>query len=73
MDDRDRENLRFLLMSDPAAIKDWFDGATDDDHAYAMEILKEFADELLVKISLIDDREIDNYNEAASMLKKFTL
>ncbi len=73
MNDHDKENLNFLLTSNPDIIKDWFDSVTEDDHKYAIELLTQFAEELEVKLNLLEEGEIDNFSEANNMLKKFML
>lgn len=42
----DRENLKFLINASNETIKDWYKTCTDDDIAYAQELMNAFALEL---------------------------
>ena len=46
MNDQDRDNLNFLMNSDPAILKDWYDAMSEDDHVYAQELMTMYANEL---------------------------
>lgn len=39
MNDRDRENLNFLLTISPKGFQDWLEQADDDDVEYALELI----------------------------------
>lgn len=75
MNERDRENLQFLLNADEETLNDWYEKMDIDDHEYASEIMEEYAEELRIRHSIID-AEIaaeKNVSDAAVYLKKFTL
>lgn len=42
----DRENLKFLINASNETIKEWYKTCTDDDIAYAQELMNAFALEL---------------------------
>ena len=46
MNDHDRQNLNFLLTATPEVIADWFTKVSEDDVAYAQELLAMAAEEL---------------------------
>ena len=73
MNDRDRENLNFLLSCNQEQLKDWYDNVTEDDREYAAELMMEYSEELEVEKSLIADSEISNLQEAIELLRKFRL
>ncbi len=50
MNQRDRDNLEFLLNASPEVIEDWYNQMDDDDIEYAFELLEQLKEEL--------DREI---------------
>ena len=88
MNERDRDNLEFLLSASPETIKDWFQQVSEDDHYYAEEIMNLYEQELSKKSKEIDlqisllqseltEKEIEllneDYTEAKNVLSKFTL
>lgn len=44
--DLDHENLEFLLAASPETLADWWEQSTEDDHEYAMELLKAYRREV---------------------------
>jgi len=42
MNQRDQENVKFLLGLSPAKLENWFSQASIDDRDYAMEILEAY-------------------------------
>jgi hypothetical protein len=46
MNQRDRDNLEFLLTSSPAVLKDWYYRMDAEDHQYAKHIMNLYAIEL---------------------------
>jgi hypothetical protein len=46
MNQRDRDNLEFLLKSSPETLKDWFMRMDVEDHLYAKHIMNMYATEL---------------------------
>ena len=76
MNDWDKNNLEFLLsMKTEQDWLDWFEATDEDDHIYAMELIKRAQAELVVKAMEIaeDFGELDEYAEANAVLKKFML
>jgi hypothetical protein len=51
--DWDRDNLNFLLNSDPATLKDWNSQVEEDDRIYAQELLDAYARELKLQSQFI--------------------
>lgn len=39
MNNRDKNNLAFLMQGDTPALRQWYKDATEDDKEYAMELL----------------------------------
>lgn len=76
MNDWDKNNLEFLLtLKTEKDWLDWFEATDEDDHIYAMELIKRAQVELLVKAMEIaeDVGDLDEYAEANAVLKKFML
>lgn len=46
MNQRDKENLNFLLNASPETLKDWYESVEEDDHIYAQELLESYRQEL---------------------------
>ena len=46
MNQRDRDNLEFLLKATPEVIEDWYEKMDADDILYAFELLEEYSREL---------------------------
>ncbi len=72
MNDRDRENLKFLLSADKKTLAEWYSVVSEDDRKYAAELLAAYSEELTIKLTLLKEPPIDNTNDAAKILKKFT-
>jgi len=47
MNQRDRDNLDFLLNASPEIIQDWYEKMEDDDIMYAFELLEMAKEELI--------------------------
>jgi len=47
MNQRDRDNLDFLLNASPEIIQDWYNKVEDDDILYAFELLEMAKEELI--------------------------
>jgi len=47
MNQRDRDNLDFLLNASPEVIQDWYNKVEDDDILYAFELLEMAKEELI--------------------------
>jgi len=46
---RDRDNLEFLLNASPEVLEDWYNQMDEDDIEYAFELLAQFKEELATK------------------------
>ena len=76
MNNWDKSNLEFLLsLKTEKDWLDWFEATDEDDHIYAMELIKKAQVELLVKAMEIseDYTEEESYSEANAVLKRFML
>lgn len=51
MTEHDRDNLNFLLKASEEGFKEWYENASEDDLAYANELLEEFAEEISQKLA----------------------
>jgi hypothetical protein len=72
MNDRDRDNLNFLLKVSPEVFENWFDQADQDDINYALELLEIRKAELALKeVEFSDD--VEDTIQANSILKGFML
>ena len=49
MNQRDRDNLDFLLNASPEVIQDWYEQMDDDDIEYAFELLEAYNQELEIE------------------------
>ena len=72
--ERDRQNLEFLMLSDPKTIRDWAEQTGDEDLEYAWELLAAYALELNEEArELAVEAELsmmDTYTEALEILSK---
>ena len=80
MNDRDRGNLSFLLSVDSATLSDWFNKSSNDDIAYASELLDAYKRELDQKEAQLRNDLIDlelnalnHFPEASAVLSRFRL
>jgi len=71
--DKDRKNLFFIIQASEETIKDWYKTCTDDDLAYAQELMNAFAlelqdaaTELQIECELLNMTE---YSEAISVIE----
>ena len=77
MNDFDRENVNFLLNASKEDMEDWHLHATDDDYAYAHELIQRRHTELTMhELALIDSEvelmaEDQDLPEAQDLLAKF--
>lgn len=78
MNEHDFANLRFLLLSSPEVLADWYEQVDEDDHEYAMELLQAAC--LTDVIEILEEKEqlmLDNQEfeltEAQDYLSKFTM
>lgn len=74
MNERDRNNLEFLLSISEPTLKAWYASVTPDDIEYATELLKAYSNELATRVSLCkDDSEISVSQYTKDILQKYTL
>ena len=72
MNDRDYNNLQFLLTSSEEIIADWFLKTSADDIEYAMQIMLMAGQEMQAISSEIHDEDA-NFEEANAVLSRFRL
>jgi hypothetical protein len=66
MNQRDKDNLDFLLNASPEVIQDWYNKVEDDDILYAFELLE------MAKEELIEQQMADNdLSEARAIISKY--
>lgn len=75
MNQHDRDNLNFLLKSSPEILRDWYSKVSEDDIAYAQELLNAYALELRDRSRelLVETRlsAMSTYIEANAVLSQF--
>jgi len=71
MNDRDINNIHYILSRTPEELMVWWETLSQDDQSYAVEIVKKYKEEL-ESIASYDDEKID-VTEAKNYLKKFQL
>lgn len=67
----DWDNLQFLLNASEETLCDWYEKMDEDDHEYASDLLALYSEELDIKRALINDIEIKEFKDAASILSRF--
>lgn len=72
MKKRDRNNLMFLLTADDKTFNEWFNNCSEDDIAYANELLEMHKRERN-RLLLENLDGVDDFPLARSVLDKFTL
>lgn len=74
MNQRDRDNLEFLLTSSPGTLKDWYYRMDAEDHQYAKHIMDMYAAELRFRsVSAQVEgvlRKMNSYPEAERVIDK---
>jgi hypothetical protein len=80
MNEWDRDNLSFIMSCSDEEFKAWFEQATEDDIAYALELIKQSRCELLEQEFEVFNRESERimlkhgkYPQASAILCKFLL
>ena len=71
MNDRDKQNLEFLMSITPETLRDWFNTVSQDDIDYAKELLDR-ADLVAAAQECIDAQNID-CTIAKQILSQFTM
>lgn len=80
MNERDRQNLDFLMSASPDVLRDWYNSVSEDDVNYASELLRLASEELDRKALIaaahdclaLNDETID-CSEAKAVIAKFML
>jgi hypothetical protein len=71
MNNWDRSNLDFLLTASRQVLNEWHQQADEDDHAYAMELLRMARTELeMKKLDFLDNIQED-LSAAQTVLARF--
>lgn len=80
MNEWDRDNLNFIMTCSDEEFRAWFDDASEDDIAYALELIVQSRGELLEQEFEVYNRESERimlkhgkYPEASAILSKFML
>lgn len=72
MNERDSNNLAFIMSLSKAGFDEWMRVATEDDIDYAMELIAQYRIHMHSILRIDNLAEIDS-SIAANYLKKFTL
>ena len=72
MNEHDQRNLRFLMTSSEDELAVWYDQTSEDDIAYAMELLASALNEIKSQATEHWDH-VENVSDAKAVLSKFTL
>ena len=78
MNDKDQQNLEFLLTSSKKTIADWFAKMDNDDHMYALELLAVASAELhsraiTLNFAEVGEDESDDFTLANAVIAQFLL
>jgi hypothetical protein len=76
MNKHDRNNLEFLLsLKTDAEWRDWFEFTDEEDHIYAMELIKTAQSELVVKTLELQEKYAvtEDVSQAQQILNRFRL
>lgn len=71
MNNKDVNNIYFILTRTPDELSEWWETLTEDDQLYALEIVKAYREELEAT-TFYDEEDIDT-TQAKNYLKKFQL
>lgn len=72
MNDHDKANLEFILSADKATLKAWFESLSEDDHAYAQELLAQAQLELAMRLVEVFDN-VSDLTEANIVLDRYRI
>jgi hypothetical protein len=71
MNDKDLNNLNFILNVDDASFDDWLNQASDDDIDYALQLIQQARKDYTMKeLELLDLEELD-LTEANNVISRF--
>lgn len=71
MNDRDSQNMQFILSLTPEKLAEWWNTISDDDQDYALNLVKQYRQELEL-MAIYDNPNVDT-TQAKNYLKKFQL
>lgn len=72
MNQRDKNNLEFIMNLSESQIKTWWDSISEDDRDYALELINNHRKELTARsINYAIDLEIVNLDAARKVLSKW--
>lgn len=75
MNKHDRDNLNFILTADKKTLDKWWAELSDDDMAYALEIIRLARTETEIQLIEYNESltETGDFTEANAVLQKFML
>jgi hypothetical protein len=74
MNNWDKGNLDFILNSTDEDMEDFLSWASDEDLAYALELIRVAKNELVVQeIEMLDTRADEDISQAQDILQRFRL
>lgn len=69
MNNRDKDNLKFIMETDDDSFDEWLEKADDNDIDYALELIRKSRAELLVQEMEMTDN-ISNFTEANKLIER---
>ena len=72
MNDHDKANLEFILTASKETIADWLKSLSEDDIAYAEELIRAANVELMMRIVAVHDN-VSDFSVANALLDKYRL
>jgi len=66
----DRDNLNFIRFARDKEWDAWWLQATQDDVDYALKLLAEYKQEVLNEITLLQDPQIVDFNDAKALIER---
>lgn len=74
MNKHDRDNLNFLLSADEQTMENWYRTVSQDDVAYALELLQAHKTELIMReLECIDVEAEEDLAQAQEVLARYVL
>lgn len=73
LDDRDRENLKFLLESDAETLWRWYQTCSPDDLLYAQNLIYAAQLQYQTARQLMTEPDVSSVSQASALLSKYTL
>jgi hypothetical protein len=72
MNDHDKSNLEFLMSVTPETFEDWCSQVSEDDMAYAFELIRTAKAEVMCKFYELEDR-VEITKEVFEYLNKYRI